>query len=227
MRTLNSYLRPHNCDIDERFHQLTCYNVLSSASFSSFLDMVSNVDGDIVECGIGRSRSLIILCSLVAGLGLKRRIVAYDSFAGFPEPGPEDASSRAPRLGEWAASPSGKYAYTEEFCLKMLSEAEVPLQDISLKLVEGFFGDTLPHDDCEKIALLNIDGDLYQSYKDCMENLYQKVSPGGIILFDDFSEECSGGDFPGSLAVKEFLGEKEYSKIIQNRFGVFYYQKPY
>ncbi|MDR1163749.1 MAG: hypothetical protein LBM17_07970, partial [Candidatus Accumulibacter sp.] len=64
MTILNSYLRPHNANIDERYHQLTYYNILSVASFAFFFEMIEDVDGDVVECGVGRSRSLSILCSL-------------------------------------------------------------------------------------------------------------------------------------------------------------------
>ncbi len=225
MTSLNSYIRPHNQDIDEQYHQLTCYNILSSASFYSFLDVVRAVDGDIVECGIGRSRSLAILCALTVGMRQRRKIYAYDSFTGFPAPTAEDVSARVPKAGEWSSSPSGKYLYTEEFCRTVLKSAEIPLDGIDLVLTKGFFADTLPNHPNRPIALLNIDGDLYQSYKACLENLFDKVAIGGIILFDDFGSGTGGG-FPGSRrAVKEFLGEQEYAKIQQNEFGAFFYIK--
>lgn len=225
MALLVSYLRPHRVEIDEKFHQLTLYNVLSGASWASFLEMVEHLDGDIVECGIGRSRSLLILCSLFVGLGIKRRLLAYDSFAGFPQPTKEDNSTRNPKAGEWSCSPSGTYQYTESFCQKVLKEAEIPLERVDLKLVKGFFAEQLPYNDSKQIALLNIDGDLYQSYKDCLEHLFPKVAKGGIIVFDDF-EDGESQAFPGSrLAVKEYLGSTEYEKIQLNKYGVYYYVK--
>ena len=223
---LNDYLKPHNKDIDELYHQLTCYNVLSTASFADFITETQHLDGDIVECGIGRSRSLIILSSLVIGLNLNKKIYAYDSFAGFPTPNPQDASFRMPKAGDWSSSPSGKYQYTPEFSHQVLKSAEIPIEKIKLKLVKGFFRDSLPEAEPQKISLLNIDGDLYESYKDCLTYLFPKVQKGGIILFDDFSDiDSDKGAFPGSrLAAKEYLGEYEYSKIQKNRYGVFYYK---
>jgi hypothetical protein len=202
--------------------------VLSAASFSNFFDLIEHIEGDIVECGIGRSRSLSILCSLLAGTDSGRKLIAYDSFAGFPAPTSEDASDRNPQKGEWSASPSGKYAYTEDFCRFVLKNAEIPLEKVNLTLVRGFFAETLPFNPSTQIALLNIDGDLYQSYKACLENLFHKVAGGGIIIFDDFQEEKEfNQSFPGArLAVKEFLGNREYAAIKQNKYGVFYYQKP-
>lgn len=225
---LNDYLKPHNELIDERFHQLTCYNVLSVASFTSFIKKIDDIEGDIVECGIGRSRSLIILASLLVNSSKQRSLYAFDSFEGFPEPTKEDYSHRNPKKGEWSSSPSGKYTYNEEFCLTVLKEAEIPLDKISLKITKGFFADSLPQAKINKIALLNIDGDLYSSYKDCLTYLYDKVVPGGIILFDDFSDESDKSPvFPGARqATYEFLGEELYSQIKKNEYGVFYLVKP-
>jgi hypothetical protein len=180
MKPLNTWLRQHNPEIDEKYHQLTMFNILSCASFLDFLDMINGVEGDIVECGIGRSRSLCILRSLQLGLGLRRKLIAYDSFAGFPEPTEQDASARNPQAGDWSRSPSGKYRYDMEFCRQVLQEAHIPDDnDESFALVKGFFADTLPHNASADIALLNIDGDLYQSYKDCLRWLYHKIPGGG------------------------------------------------
>ncbi len=224
---LANYLKPHNKLIDEKFHQLTCYNVLSSASFGSFFKKIENIEGDIVECGIGRSRSLVILSSLLVYFESKRTLYAFDSFEGFPEPTIEDFSKRNPQKGDWNCSPSGKYKYTEDFCLTILKEAEIPLDRLSLKITKGFFNESLPKANIDKIALLNIDGDLYSSYKDCLTYLYDKVVPGGIILFDDFSEETNlNPSFPGSRkATLEFLGKEEYERIQKNEFGVYFLEK--
>lgn len=224
---LSDYLKPHNMLIDEKFHQLTYYNVLSSASFSSFFKKIEKLEGDIVECGIGRSRSLVILSSLLINSSCKRTLYAFDSFEGFPEPTEEDLSKRNPKKGDWNCSPSGKYKYTEDFCLTILKEAEIPLDKLKLEIKKGFFNESLPKANIEKIALLNIDGDLYSSYKDCLTYLYDKVVPGGIILFDDFSEETAiNPAFPGARkATLEFLGKEKYEKIQKNEFGVYFLEK--
>ena len=227
MRLLIDLIRPHNLDVDEKFHILNYFNVMSVASFASFFDFIEKIEGDIVECGIGRSRSLLILSALVAGLKLNRRILGYDSFAGFPEPSPHDMSERNPQKGEWSHSPSQKYQYTQEFCRMVLGQADIPLDEINFSTIKGFFGDTLPYNDSVNIALLNIDGDLYQSYMDVLQNLYHKVSPGGVIIFDDFAEQDNRGFFPGArLAVKEFLGEQLYGSIRINKYGAYYLVKP-
>jgi O-methyltransferase len=55
-----------------------------------------------------------------------------------------------------------------------------------VQFVKGLFQETLPAVTVSPIALLHIDGDWYESVKTCLDNLYDKVSPGGIIQFDDY-----------------------------------------
>ena len=54
------------------------------------------------------------------------------------------------------------------------------------QMVKGLFQDTLPHSEIQHIALLHLDGDWYDSTRVCLEQLYDKVSPGGVIQIDDY-----------------------------------------
>ena len=210
MNNVEQFKTTHNEEIDEKFHQLNLASIGHVAYWSKFLDKISEVDGDIVECGIGRGRSLIIISSLNSLLKSNRTIYAYDSFEGFPEPTEEDNSFRNPKKGEWSKSPSGKYEYSKEFMESVLTEAGVKPDENLINLKKGFFSDSLKEHPEKPIALLHVDGDLYQSYMDVLTNLYNRVAKGGIIVFDDFLFEKNGEDkFPGArLAVEEFLGDK-------------------
>jgi hypothetical protein len=214
MKNLKSFESAHNPEIDEKFHQLNIDNIGSVVYWLKFFEMTKNIPGDIVECGIGRGRSLLIIAALNTFLskeeGGQRRIFGYDSFEGFPEPTIEDKSPRNPKKGEWSHSPSGKYKYSNKFTKLVLQEGGIPLNKISLTLTKGFFSNSLKKHPQKPIAMLHIDGDLYQSYKAALENLFGKISKGGIIIFDDFAKENGKEEkFPGArLAVKEFLGNK-------------------
>lgn len=167
---------------------------------------------------------MLILSSLIQFLKIERRIFAYDSFSGFPEPTKEDISWRQPTKGEWDRSPSGKYEYNEVFCKRVLSEGDVDISKIDMTLVKGYFENTLPISELGEIALLNIDGDLYNSYYNVLKYLYKNVTRGGVILFDDFSkEDDTQPAFPGARkATKDFLGDELYNKIKLNKYGVYY-----
>lgn len=115
---MNDWIRhegPHHSGLDELFHQLNLANIANVLYWREFFELVRGVPGDYVECGVGRGRSLLIVAALNALLepeaGGRRKLWAYDSFQGFPEPTPEDRSHRNPMAGEWASSPSGKYHY--------------------------------------------------------------------------------------------------------------------
>ncbi|WP_205097923.1 TylF/MycF/NovP-related O-methyltransferase [Candidatus Nitrosotenuis uzonensis] len=203
--------------------------LLTLCIWLDFFKMIKNVPGDIVECGIGRGRSLLIISAINEILdeneGGKRHIFGYDSFEGFPEPSEEDSSPRNPQKGEWSSSPSGKYQYTVDFIKKILIEGG-SYSDDRITLVKGFFDDSLLHHPSRPIALLHIDADLYKSYATVLRLLYEKVSSGGIIIFDDFTSNSKVESFPGARqAVKEFLKDNFTNLQISLR-GNYYYIKP-
>jgi O-methyltransferase len=199
----------HKPEIDERFHQLNAPAVWNTIYWWRFFEMAAHISGDIVECGVGRGRSLLIIAGelLEAHEGGRREIFACDSFAGFPEPTLQDASHRNPKRGEWAKSPSGRYEYSPDFVRSVLTESSINPDRITFRV--GYFCETLPHHPNRPIALLHVDGDLYQSHIDTLSSLYDKVVTGGVIIFDDLLFEYDPNDcFPGArIAVKEFLGD--------------------
>src|SRR3989344_5450284 len=69
--------------------------------FKRMLGSVSGVDGDVVECGVGKGVSTQILVLLLNNENKGRKFWGFDSFEGFPEPTKEDASYRNPKKGEW------------------------------------------------------------------------------------------------------------------------------
>ena len=77
------------------------------------------------------------------------------------------------------------------------------------------------------IALLHVDGDLYQSYASTLQHLYARVAKGGIIVFDDFFEKDdeTPEPFPGARqAVKDFLGDTFYTLQV-SMIGTYYLVK--
>jgi len=227
MKQVKKFEINHNFQIDEKFHQLNLDNIGNVVYWTKFFEMIKNISGDIVECGIGRGRSLLILCTLNyffdKNEGGQRQIFGYDSFEGFPQPSIEDKSFRNPKKGDWKNSPSEKYEYTEEFINQVLNEANIPLNKINLTLKKGFFNESLLNHPDKPIAMLHVDGDLYESHKSVLEILFDRVSKGGIIIFDDvMSEEDLEDPFPGGrVAVKEFLKEK-YDSLKVSMGGTYY-----
>jgi hypothetical protein len=173
--------------------------------------LVAKRRGAIVECGVGHGDSLLYLSYLVSDSD--REVWGFDSFEGFPEPSPEDRSVRNPKKGEW-----GHVRYEgvmEMFRSSGLSEKFMK----KFHLVKGFFNKSLSAYDKQPIALLHLDVDLYQSYKDCLNALYDYVIPGGVIMFDEYEDIVA---FPGAKkAIDQFFADKS-DEITKDSSGKYF-----
>lgn len=140
------------------------------------------VKGDLLEAGVWRGGASIFMQALNRVLADNtRRVWVADSFEGLPK----------------SAHPADlKYDFTQYTELAISLETvkknfkQYQLLDDSVQFVKGWFKDTLPHIEVEAISLLRLDGDLYASTMDILQNLYHKVSIGGYIIVDDFSIDC-------------------------------------
>lgn len=171
--------------------------------YSRAFDRIRQVPGAVVECGVGKGRSLLYFSYIVQFEGSSRRIWGFDSFEGFPEPKPEDESKRKPKKGDWSG-------IAPDFILGKLNTAGIRPEWVrdNIRLEKGFFDQTLSRYDQSPIALLHIDADLYDSYKIVLEKLFPYVVSGGIVLLDEYGEE----NWPGATqAVDEFLKTRAYT----------------
>jgi hypothetical protein len=77
--------------------------------------------------------------------------------------------------------------------------------------VKGWFKDTVPGREFpEPIAVLRLDGDWYESTLTCLESLYPKVTPGGVVIIDDYYVWDGG-----ARAVHEYLGARQSADRIR------------
>ena len=96
--------------------------------------------------------------------------------------------------------------------MHMLEEAGLDSQFVRFRItmVKGFLEQTLPQYTGDKIALLHLDVDLHDSYRVALEQLYPKVVPGGIILFDEYMNTAEYEKFPGARkAIDDFFAGRE------------------
>jgi hypothetical protein len=88
------------------------------------------------------------------------------------------------------------------------------LLDHQVKFLKGWFKDTLPTAPIDRLAILRMDGDLYESTKDALESLYDKVSPQGFVIVDDYGKWP-----PCKRAVDEFRTQRGIVDHIQDIDG--------
>lgn len=145
------------------------------------------VPGDFAECGIWRGGVVAMLRAVLVAYGdMERFVWGADSFAGLPVPDPERYP--ADEGYDW----SGVETLKVDVDQVRSNIARYGLLDDRVRLLEGWFEDTLPAAPIDRLSLLRVDGDLYQSTMDVLAALEPKVSPGGFVIIDDYNgwEPC-------------------------------------
>jgi O-methyltransferase len=155
--------------------------------------LAEGVDGDFIETGVWRGGACIFMRAVLAAYGITdRRVFVADSFEGLPEPD----TQRCPADRESSFHKISFLAVSREEVEKNF--AKYGLLDDRVVFLKGWFKDTLPSAPIEKLALLRLDGDMYESTLDALGSLYPKLSPGGFCIIDDFFLG------PCRLAVEEY-----------------------
>jgi O-methyltransferase len=139
------------------------------------------IPGDFIETGVWRGGSCIYAKAILKAHGdTERRVYVADSFRGLPPPNaakyPADAGDVHSTLRELAIS---RGEVEENF-------RRYGMLDDRVVFIEGWFKDTLPHAPIDKLCVLRLDGDLYESTIVALDALYHKISPGGFVIVDDY-----------------------------------------
>lgn len=178
--------------------------------------LFERVPGDFIETGVWRGGACIYLRAILEAYGVKsRRIWAADSFAGLPPP---DEAAYPADVGD-------KFHTYEELAVSLeqvkRNFERYGLLDEQVVFLKGWFKDTLPDAPIGPLAILRMDGDMYESTMDALINLYDRVSPGGFVIVDDYRvvEGCR-------KAIDEFRAFRGINDAIVEIDGVgVYWQK--
>ena len=155
--------------------------------------LADQVPGDLLETGVWRGGACIFMKAMLNRFGDKSRTVwLADSFQGLPKP-------------TAAADQEKRYDLADCDFMKVSQEQvqanfeRFGLLDDRVRFLKGWFCDTLPTAPIKQLALLRLDGDLYDSTRDALKAMYYRVAPGGFIVVDDY------GSWNGCrVAVDEF-----------------------
>ncbi len=176
--------------------------------------LVNKVPGDFIETGVWRGGATIFMRGALKAYGdTKRKVWVADSFEGLPAPNtakyPEDSGYDYHLFPQLAVSVEQVKANFSKY----------DLLDDRVMFLKGFFSQTLPNAPIKEIALLRLDGDLYESTMDALTNLYSKLSVGGYIIIDDYFLT------PCKSAVDEFRLSNKITDPIQEIDGMGVYWK--
>ena len=166
----------------------------------SLLDESLELEGDVIECGVYRGSTTRLMGRHLRERAPAKRLFACDSFEGFPQDRILDDDL-------------GPFRFRYKIRRKFRHATDVPQRlmrffdtySVNGYVVKGFFADTLPKLRRRKYCFIFIDCDIYESHLDCLNALYDQLVPGGLVVFDDYTEP----KWPGaSRAVDEFFADQ-------------------
>ena len=182
-------------------------------------DRTRDVPGDVAECGAFKGSSLATIALYLRDNRLAKHVFGLDSFQGFDESVEKDialggAADAEKRVGGFEAT--------------SLTRVRAKLAGLGLvdavTLIPGYFAETLEKLPERKYSFVHLDCDIYDSYRQTLRYFYCRMSPGGIILFDEYDDP----PWPGcNLAVDEFLADKPEKPVViqMDNYEKYYIQK--
>lgn len=145
--------------------------------------LARGVPGDLMETGVWRGGTVILMRAILKAHGVTDRCVwAADSFAGLPLPN------------------ALKYPADDGLTFNRFKELAVPLEEVQrnfrayglldeqVRFLKGWFSDTLPRAPVRRLAVLRLDGDLYESTIGALDHCYPKLQKGGYVIIDDYGD---------------------------------------
>jgi O-methyltransferase len=174
------------------------------------------IAGDLIETGVWRGGATIFMRAVLKAYGDTTRTVwAADSFQGLPKP---DA--------EAYPADEGDSHWTKQELAVSLDQVKANfsrygLLDDQVQFLVGWFRDTLPTAPIDRLAVLRLDGDMYESTMVALRSLYPKVSVGGYVIVDDYGavRGCRKAveDFRQEEAIADELHEIDWSGVFWQR----------
>jgi O-methyltransferase len=185
---------------DQRFMQAFSSNVQSDQEQSLILRLntliwaaqqVLPIDGDFVECGVYRGFSFAVIADYLDFGKLDKTLYLYDTFEGIPE----KYNSENIDAPEYAAPG------IHDDVVQRFSRYD------NVRIVKGIVPDTFSDVVPEKVALLHLDLNSSKAEIAALEVLFDRVSPGGVIVFDDYGWAAYQAQ---RIAEDKFMAERGY-----------------
>lgn len=198
-----------------RDYTMTSVERMYSAYKSAEYVIQHDIPGDIVECGVWRGgSSMMMMLKMMAMKDTSRRFFLYDTFEGMVQPGEKDRSA----TGEMASTTwkESQKDDMNEWCYASLAEVQSNIGKCGypqekVHYVKGKVEQTIPGNMPQSISLLRLDTDWFDSTYHELKHLFPLLSAGGVIIVDDY------GHWEGARqAVDQYFSENK-TKIILNR----------
>lgn len=168
--------------IERRFHLLSAVRYLSR----------NRIDGAIVECGVWRGGSMMLVArTLIDARAADRELHLLDTFAGMPPPDVVDVDFSGRNAAERLSEDLGRKSDSLVWAIATRGDVEVNMASTGyprnlIHYVQGMVEDTLPSAAPDRIALLRLDTDWYESTRHELVHLWPRLVSGGVLIIDDY-----------------------------------------
>ena len=176
------------------------------------------IPGAIVECGVWRGGSMMAAALTLLELGERRPLHLYDTFTGMPPPGAADrdiSGTAAARLladEDRATGSTWAYSPLDDVRQNVLGTG-YPAELVTF--VPGRVEETIPAHAPERIAVLRLDTDWYESTRHELEHLYPRLAVGGLLIIDDYGHwegaRRAVDEYLASTTARLFLARIDYT----------------
>lgn len=212
-------------DIINKCSPYTMTNVKRMRVLCDCVDVIckENIPGDLVETGVYKGGSSMIMAEVLKLNNQNRKIYMYDTYAGMSKPSEYDyKNGKKEYLTKWEQLNKGDHV---NWCYSSLDDVKKNMSKTGYENVEYIVGkveETLNEVYPEEISILRIDTDFYESIKKALEVLYPRLSKGGYLILDDYN--CWNG---ANKAVNDYFAELKLSKedLITIDQSAVYYKK--
>lgn len=149
------------------------------------------IPGDVVECGVWRGGSMMAAALTFAECAdTQRELYLFDTFEGMSAPTALDVSVDGQKASALLCAPRSTDA-ASPWCYAGLDDVRAGMGSTGypaerIHYVQGKVEDTIPANAPARIALLRLDTDWYESTRHELEHLYPRLSPGGVLIIDDY-----------------------------------------
>ena len=167
----------------------------------------NQIEGDFVECGVWKGGSAMAMVYTLLELGEKdRELYLYDTFTGMVTPTDKDISF-AGEVAQETFEKTKVSADASDWCYAPIDDVRTNVFGTGypkerFHFIQGKVEDTIPGNIPEKIALLRLDTDWYESTRHELAHLFPRLSPSGVLIIDDYG--CWQG---AKEAVDEYIEE--------------------
>lgn len=175
----------------------------------------NKIGGDIVECGVWKGGSMMAVAKALLSLNsTDRDLYLYDTFAGMTAPTSKDGSNFERKSTQESFDSMKQGDGTCKWCYSSLEETRrnvstVGYPEQKIHFIKGPVEETIPQNAPQKIALLRLDTDFYESSRHEMVHLFPRLVSGGVLLLDDY------GHWEGQrLAVDGYLKENKVPLLL-------------